>query len=303
MADPPAEAPVLEEEATPLAAGTNQFVPWVPSLQTNMTAIAAYMGDARTTNGVVAGVADPLIYNRAVHQAAFIAAGLAQFVANSGVNVMDDGSMSLATFVTNLSTAIAGGLGQITNAKLAPMAAGTVKAALVAGPPVDEPFAGLLAAMGVVIPTFAHFQNQANPEALTANGWSIRTLNWANPANNIPGVALSGNQISGLPQGTYVVRASASAYATAVANLIEMKLRILTGGGATVISGQNTYSGASTSVPDGGNATLQGLFKVPAGGEAIELDSWQNANLTSGGVAMGTGETDIYADVLLTKVA
>jgi hypothetical protein len=172
----------------------------------------------------------------------------------------------------------------------------------VAGPPVDEPFAGLLAAMGVVIPTYAHFQNQGNPETLTASGWSIRTLNWSNPANNIPGATLSGNQVTNLPAGTYLVRASSSAYASATATVVEMKLRIHTGAGVTVVSGQNTYSGASTSVPDGGNATLQGLFVLAAAG-AIELDSWQNANLTSGGVALGSGEADVYSDVLLTKVA
>lgn len=304
MTDTPPE--VLEADAPEqLAAGTNQFVPWVPTVQTNMTAIATYIGDSRTANGVVAGVADPLIYNRAVHQGAFIAAGLAQFVANSGVNVMDDGSMSLATFVTNLTAALSAGAGpgSITNAKLANMNPGTVKANITGGAtsPQDVTYAALLAAMGVTQAQFAHFQGQTI-DTLTPNGWSPRSLT-AQVFNNIPGMALSGGNIAGVPNGTYRVSASASGWAASTANPMEMKLRLRIPSGATIIVGMNTYSGASTSVADGITAGMDGMFQITTGPVTLELDSWQNANLTAGGVALGSGETDVYSNLVLTKVA
>jgi hypothetical protein len=303
MAD--AEAPVLQEgDVEALAAGANQFVPWVPSLQTNMTAIATYLGDARTANGVVAGVADPLIYNRAVHQGAFIAAGLAQFVANSGVNVMDDGSMSLATFVTDLTNAIAGGATSIPNSRLANMPAGTVKSALVAGPPVDATYAQLLAAMGVVIPTQAHFQNQGGAESIAPAAWGTRVLNYADAANNIAGASVAGNQVS-LPAGRYKVSAMAVLQCAAgtVAWSHKIRVRNMTAGATVAVGLNNAWSvgGTNECVLQ---AFAQGVF-VLAATSSVEVDSYvtnATGSVPGTNVSMGSGEPEVYVDVLFEKV-
>jgi hypothetical protein len=371
-----------------LAAGSNQFLPWATSSTANVMPLANYTNSGGQLNGVSAGIADPTIFNRAMRQATFIAAGLAQFTANAGYNVNDDGD--LTNFIANLTQAlhvsvnvppfatnavalagtdtssminpatlsyvigqkalllsggsiqgnlavsgsvsvgsISSGPGSfasltvsgavtlpagsvaaaavgagLTNAQQAQMPTMTAKANVAAGAaqPQDVPIATLIADAGYVVPTYAQFQCQTPGEVLTANGWTTRLLA-AQVFNNIAGAVLGSDQVT-LAQGTYLCWASASAYATAVANVVEMKLRLRNvGTGAAAIAGQNTFSGASTSVPDGIVANLNGVFQVPAGGATYALDSWQNANMTSGGIALGTGVTDVFANLLLEKVA
>lgn len=372
-----------------LAAGANQFLPWATSSTANVMPLANYTNSGGQLNGVSAGIADPTIINRAIRQATFIAAGLAQFTANAGYTVNDDGN--LTNFVTNLTNALhvsvsvppfasnatalagtdtssmispaslsyvisnkallltggtitgnlavngaftassvsatgAGSFGTLavsggtsfaagsiaaaaigaglTNAQQANMAAGSIKGnpGGAAAPPQDTTIAAMMAAAGIVVPTYAHFYTQTS-DTLAQNGWTIRSL--ATQAfNNIPGCALnpSSHQIT-LNAGTYRLTGSASAYATAVATLVEMKLRIQNvTSGSPILAGQNYYSGASTSVPDGITASIDGIVVLGAA-STIELDSWQNNNLTSGGVALGTGVADIFANLVITKIA
>jgi hypothetical protein len=113
--EPPAAPPPPDEttKLTPtpsepgqpvLLAGANQFYPWAISASANVMPISTYASSGGLANGVSTGIADPTIINRAIRQATFIAAGLAQFVANQNYAVNDDGN--LTNFVTNLTNAL-----------------------------------------------------------------------------------------------------------------------------------------------------------------------------------------------------
>lgn len=90
-----------------MTAGTNEFLPFGTGTSPNVDSQADYAAagpGGYRGHGFSAGVADPSQANKAWRQATFIAAGLAQFVANLGINVPDDGD--LTTFVTNLTLAL-----------------------------------------------------------------------------------------------------------------------------------------------------------------------------------------------------
>lgn len=96
---------VTEDAAVePLAVGTNDFRAWAIGTGANVTPLGAYQTSPQLGVGVVTGIADPLIYNRAMRQATFIAAGIAQFVANQGLNVPDNGD--LTSWIGNFTSAI-----------------------------------------------------------------------------------------------------------------------------------------------------------------------------------------------------
>jgi hypothetical protein len=82
-----------------------------------MTPDANYPTKAAAINGMTNGLADPTVFNKAVHQATIMAAALAQFAANQGANVSD-------TNLANLITALTASL--VTPAQLA-MAQGVYK--------------------------------------------------------------------------------------------------------------------------------------------------------------------------------
>lgn len=70
---------------------TNDFLPVATSVGANVESQAAYAADATRTLGQQPGVASSAFNNKALRQAAWIAATLAQFLANTtGNNVLDD---------------------------------------------------------------------------------------------------------------------------------------------------------------------------------------------------------------------
>jgi hypothetical protein len=84
-------------------AGTNNFIPF-DSANANMTSDANYPTNPATINGMTNGLADPTVFNKAVHQGTIMAAALAQYMANQGQNASDT---NLANLITALTASIA----------------------------------------------------------------------------------------------------------------------------------------------------------------------------------------------------
>lgn len=85
--------------------GTNQFLPFAVGAGANTLTPTAYAALASLlSNGFVSGVANSAQFNTALRQATTAAAGLAQFIANQGPNVNDDGSP--ANFAAGLLAAL-----------------------------------------------------------------------------------------------------------------------------------------------------------------------------------------------------
>lgn len=86
--------------------GTNQFLPFAVGAGANTLTPTAYAALASLlSNGFVSGVANSAQFNTALRQATTAAAGVAQFIANQGQNVNDDGSA--ANFAAAMSAAMA----------------------------------------------------------------------------------------------------------------------------------------------------------------------------------------------------
>lgn len=85
--------------------GTNQFLPFAVGAGANTLTPAAYAAlTSLLSGGFVAGVANSAQFNTALRQATTAAAGLAQFIANQGINANDDGSAS--NFAAGVQSAI-----------------------------------------------------------------------------------------------------------------------------------------------------------------------------------------------------
>ena len=88
-------------------AGTHNFQVF-DTASSNMTADADYSTDSARLNGATNGIADPLSFNKAIHQATIFVVALAQYIANQG-NTFDD--TNLANIITALGKAIISGSG------------------------------------------------------------------------------------------------------------------------------------------------------------------------------------------------
>lgn len=89
-----------------MPAGTNDFLPFATDPGANVAAQSTYLALADRLTGFQTGTASSANTNKALRQAAFTSAGLAQWLANQGVNVPDDGN--LTGFVNNLLAQIPG---------------------------------------------------------------------------------------------------------------------------------------------------------------------------------------------------
>lgn len=87
-------------------AGTNDFVPWAIGGGANVLTAAAYAALAERTLGAQTGTAVSANFNTAMRQASFITSALAQWMANNGINVLDDGI--LADMVVDLNGQLRG---------------------------------------------------------------------------------------------------------------------------------------------------------------------------------------------------
>jgi hypothetical protein len=103
--------------------GTNQFLPFAIGGSANTLTPAAYAALATVVaNGFQPGVASSQQANTVWRQATFVAAAVAQLIANQNVNANDDGN--LTNFVSNLQVAIAN-LGSLQAASLITLTANT----------------------------------------------------------------------------------------------------------------------------------------------------------------------------------
>lgn len=85
--------------------GTNQFLPFAVGAGANTLTPTAYAAlSSLLSSGFASGVANSAQFNTALRQATTAAAGLAQFVANQGINVNDDGSAS--NFAAGVQSAV-----------------------------------------------------------------------------------------------------------------------------------------------------------------------------------------------------
>lgn len=161
--------------------------------------------------------------------------------------------------------------------------------------------------------------NGTTGDLLTAGQWSTRTLN-TEIADDL-GVTLSGNQVT-LLAGTYEVMGDAVAYFIGSTenggnNHVESKLRLrnVTDGNSPVVGNGIRYRANDDS---GGNrqgvevclvTTMSGRFTI-VGTRTFELQSWIASNLTGtvtaasqrGGVAISSGEPEVYADLRIWKI-
>lgn len=68
---------------------------------TNMTTDEDYSGNSARINGVISGPASSMLYNKAQYQASIMAAALAQFIVNQGIDASDTDLNNLVTALTN----------------------------------------------------------------------------------------------------------------------------------------------------------------------------------------------------------
>ncbi len=142
-----------------------------------------------------------------------------------------------------------------------------------------------------------HFQDQkangTHGGASSAATWNTRTLN-TEVSNTISGASLASSQIT-LPAGSYRMWATAPAYTVSKSRL---RLRNITDTTTTLSGGNSTDEGTNLSQ----TYTLQGRFTIAAQ-KTFELQHYTaSAVATFGlGVACSTGESEIYADVMIWK--
>ncbi len=85
-------------------AGTNEFLPFALGVGANVIAQADYAALSQIASGYQAGTALSNQVNKTLRQATFVAAAMAQIIANNNVNALDNGNVT--TFVTNLLAAL-----------------------------------------------------------------------------------------------------------------------------------------------------------------------------------------------------
>ena len=88
-----------------MTTGNNQFLPFATGLSANVLTAAEYEAlTALVANGFQSGIAQSQQVNTPIRQGTFVAAAMAQIIANSGVDANDDGN--IANFVTNFINAL-----------------------------------------------------------------------------------------------------------------------------------------------------------------------------------------------------
>lgn len=155
---------------------------------------------------------------------------------------------------------------------------------------------------------------------LTTGAWNTRTLQTERTDDLT--ITTSGNQIS-LVAGTYWIEAEAVTHFEGTSenggtNFVTSKLRLRNvTDSTTIISGLGQKF--RTADDGGGNrqgqmitftSTLRGRFTL-SGTKSIELQNWVTTTLTAnqipivnkGGVAISSGENEVYADVKIWKIS
>ena len=84
--------------------GTNDYQQYSGGSGANVATQANYLIDPTLTNGMSSGVVPASRLNKILRQATMASAALGQIIANAGINILDDGSVS--NFVTQLISAL-----------------------------------------------------------------------------------------------------------------------------------------------------------------------------------------------------
>ncbi len=131
----------------------------------------------------------------------------------------------------------------------------------------------------------------------TAGSWQTRTLNTVT-TNEISGASLASDQIT-LPSGTYSIDAHADALRV---DGHKAKLRDTTNS-VDLIIGTSEFSDAGSTFS--GNASfVRGRFTL-SGTADLELQHWGTSTQSTNGFGTqtGTGEVEVYAEVLIKKIS
>lgn len=91
---------------------SNEFLIFDPS-KTGMQNQSQYLGDAQRANGVVPGVANPSLHNKAFYQWSMMTSALGQFIDSQGFNASDVSFNDLVTNLTNALKSIGSSVGDI----------------------------------------------------------------------------------------------------------------------------------------------------------------------------------------------
>lgn len=142
-----------------------------------------------------------------------------------------------------------------------------------------------------------------NGQTITTGSYQKRELQ-TSVTNEITSASLASHQIT-LPAGTYFAEIKCTVGSGSATN-INSKIRLYnTTTSATLLSGTGTRFGTvSTGFQVDLLHVINGRFTL-AGASVLELQDYVNATSGSvlGGVAYTTGDVEVYADVLIWKVA
>lgn len=148
-----------------------------------------------------------------------------------------------------------------------------------------------------------HVQDQksAGTDGGTLGGsaWTTRDLNTIVGTNSIAGASLSTNQIT-LPAGTYMIWASAPGYHV---DNHQVRWRNVTDGATVLVGAGSKSNHGAVAVFYQTRSLLQGVFTIAAT-KAFELQHWASSGSASTGlgIAVNSGEVEVYADCLIMKV-
>lgn len=162
------------------------------------------------------------------------------------------------------------------------------------------------------IPIF-HLRDQVSsagaPQSLTNSTWNTRRLQ-TSVTNEITGASVASNQLT-LPAGTFEVKGFAkvsSAASTSYDLLSQLRLRNITGS-ATLLVGMS-HANAGFINPGQGSASMDILASINgrftlSGSSVVELQNYVvgSAGGVHGGRTGSTGEVEVYADLIISRVA
>lgn len=137
---------------------------------------------------------------------------------------------------------------------------------------------------------------------LTTSIWNKHTLQ-TTPTNEIASASLVSSVIS-LPAGTYYAEIDGTWYNGNQFN-VHSKLRLRdTTSSTTLLNSTPAYFVYSGSITASCNnpMTMKGRFTL-AGTKNIELQQWVDSGSTTAGRASSSGEVEIYANVMIWKIA
>lgn len=129
--------------------------------------------------------------------------------------------------------------------------------------------------------------------SLTSGAWRTRDLNTIVSDPNTLISSLSTNQAT-LAAGTYLVYATVQGTGASNPNN-RLRIRNITDG-ATLAQGNNWQTGTNAA----SMGTLLGVFTITAA-KIIELQHWPTVT-GAGGVAVSTGDVEVYAELMLVRV-